>query len=117
MVISTLFSCDYDHNERYGEMLSKCEFWRDGYWAFITAKNDGFWLLWGIFKEYNKRNIIMAALREAHSHSDVICRLLKKINKVPSASEVLIRRDVMQCISKNSFYTKRDWNKKVILME
>ena len=41
-------------------------------------KNDEFSLLWGIFKEYIKQNIIMAMLREAHSHSVVIWRLIKK---------------------------------------
>ena len=37
-----------------------------------TGKSDGFWLLWGIFKKYIKQNIIMAVLRKANSHSDVI---------------------------------------------
>ena len=44
----------------------------------LTGKNNGFWELWGIFKEYVKQNIIMAVLRKAHCHSVVICRLLKK---------------------------------------
>ena len=26
-----LFSRDYDHNERFGEMSGKCEFYRDRY--------------------------------------------------------------------------------------
>ena len=42
-----------------------------------TGKNDGFWLLWGIFNEYIKQNIFMAVLRKANSHSVVICRLIK----------------------------------------
>ena len=44
-----------------------------------TGKNHGFWLLWGIFKEYIKQNIIMAVLRKASSHSIVICRLIKEL--------------------------------------
>ena len=43
-----------------------------------TGKNYGFWVLWGIFKEYIKQNIIMAVLRKANSHSVAICRLIKK---------------------------------------
>ena len=39
--------------------------------------NDGFWLLWGIFKKYVKQNIIMKVLRKANSHSVDICRLMK----------------------------------------
>ena len=45
--------------------------------APYTAKNDGFWLLWGIFKEYIKQNIITAVLRKAYAHSVVIPRLIK----------------------------------------
>ena len=45
-----------------------------------TGKNYGFWVLWGIFKEYIKQNIIMAVLRKANSHSVAIYRLIKKIN-------------------------------------
>ena len=82
--MSKLFSCDYDsiispcydHYERYGEMSPKCKFWSDET-KTSTGKNDGFWLLWGIFKEYIKPNIMMALLRKAHSHSIVICRLIK----------------------------------------
>ena len=44
-----------------------------------TGKNGEFWLLWGIFKEYIKQNIIMTVLRKANSHSVVICRLIKKL--------------------------------------
>ena len=75
-----------------------------------TGKN-GF-VLWGIFKEYIKQNIIVAVLRKSHSHSVVICRLIKKANNVKedprrktdsnldfsqllSAHDVLIRRNVM----------------------
>ena len=42
-----------------------------------TGKNDGFWLLSGIFKDYTKQNI-MAVLRKANPHSVVICRFIKK---------------------------------------
>ena len=45
-----------------------------------TGKNYGFWVLWEIFKEFIKQNIIMAVLRKANSHSVVICRLIKEIN-------------------------------------
>ena len=44
----------------------------------LTGKNDGIWLLWGIFKEYIKQNIITAVLRKANAHSVVICRLINK---------------------------------------
>ena len=43
-----------------------------------TGKNYIFWVLWGIFKEYIKQNIIMAVLRKTNSHSVVICRLIKQ---------------------------------------
>ena len=47
-------------------------------------KNDGFWLLWGIFKEYVKQNIIMAVLRIANADLVAICRLIKKnVKEVP----------------------------------
>ena len=42
-----------------------------------TRKNNGFWLLWGIFKEYIRQNIIMVVFREANSHSVDICRMQK----------------------------------------
>ena len=44
----------------------------------LTGKNDGIWLLWGIFKEYIKQNIITAVLKKANAHSVVICRLINK---------------------------------------
>ena len=44
----------------------------------LTGKNDGIWLLWGIFKEYIKQNIITAVLRKANAHSVIICRLINK---------------------------------------
>ena len=49
---------------------------------FYTGKNDGIWLLWGIFKECLKQNIITAVLIKVNAHSVVICRLIKKINNV-----------------------------------
>ena len=58
-------------------MSPKSEFWKDGYCAY-TGKNDGVWLLLGIFKEYLKQNIIMAVLRKANAHSVVICWLIKQ---------------------------------------
>ena len=48
----------------------------------LTGKNDGFWLLWGIFKKYIKQNIIMTVLRKANSYSVVMWRLIKKIDNV-----------------------------------
>ena len=45
--------------------------------APYTGKNDGFWLLWEIFKEYIKQNITTAALRKANSHSVVIHKSMK----------------------------------------
>ena len=44
--------------------------------APYTGENHGFWLLWGIFKEYIKQNIT-AVLRKANAHSAVIPRLIK----------------------------------------
>ena len=70
--MSKLFLCDYD------EISPKSDFWRDRY---LNRKNDGFWLLWGIFKEYIKQNIIMAVLRKANSYS-VGLQIDKKINYV-----------------------------------
>ena len=70
-----------------------------------TGKNDGFWLLWGIFKEYIKQNIITAMLRKANAHSVVICTFIKNNNvnkkdprgKTDSnfAYEVLVRRNLL----------------------
>ena len=40
-------------------------------------KDDVFWLLWGILKEYIKPNIIMAVLGKANFHSVDICILIK----------------------------------------
>ena len=70
-----LFSYDYDHcdvvkcprNLNFEKMDT----------APYTGKNDGFWLPWGICKEYIKQNIIKAVLRKANAHSVVICRLIK----------------------------------------
>ena len=47
-----------------------------------NGKNYGFWVLWRIFKEYVKQNIIMAVLIKSNSHSVTIYRLIKKINTV-----------------------------------
>ena len=43
----------------------------------IKKNDDGFWLLWGIFKEYIKQTIIIAELRKGNFHSGDICRLIK----------------------------------------
>ena len=64
---SKLFSYDFIITI-YSEMWPKSGFWKDGYCAF-TGKNDGFWLLWRIFKEYIKQNIITAVLIKANAHS------------------------------------------------
>ena len=45
--------------------------------ASYRGKNDAFWLLWGIFKECIKQNVITAMLKKANAHSVVICRLTK----------------------------------------
>ena len=73
--------------------------------------NYGFWVLWGIFKEYIKQNIIMAVFWKTNSHLVVICRLIKKSKqekiqgekliqtlifpKLPSAYEVFTRMSIM----------------------
>ena len=64
------------------EILVKCRknlnFEKMDTTASYTGKNDGIWLLWGIFKEYLKGNIITAVLRREDAHSVVISRLTKK---------------------------------------
>ena len=40
-------------------------------------KDDGFLLLWGIFNEYIKQNIIISELRKANFHSVDFCKLIK----------------------------------------
>ena len=70
-----LLLCDYDHldmlkchqNVNFEEMDTE----------HSIGKNGRFWLLWGIFKEYIKQNIIMAKLTKANSHSVAICKLIK----------------------------------------
>ena len=42
-----------------------------------TGKNDGFLLLWGLFKEDIKQNFIMSVLRKATSHLVDIYRFIK----------------------------------------
>ena len=74
--MSKLLLCDYDHSEQYREISAKCDEEMDT--ERSTGENDGFWILWGIFKEYIEQNIVMAVLRKAHSHSVVICRLIRK---------------------------------------
>ena len=74
--MSKLFSYDYDHYD-----VVKCHRnlnFEKMDTAPYTGKNDGFWLLWEVIKEYIKRNIITAVLRKANAHSVVICRLIKK---------------------------------------
>ena len=63
---------------RCSAMLPKSEFWKDGYCAY-KGKNDGVWLMWRIFKEYLKENIITAVLGKANAHSVAICRLIKEL--------------------------------------
>ena len=73
--MSKLFSYDYDHydvvkcrrNLNFEEMDT----------TPYTGKNDGFWLLWGIFKEYIKQNFITEVFRKTNAHSIVILRLIK----------------------------------------
>ena len=45
--------------------------------ASYIGKNDGSLLLWGMFKEYIKQNIITAVLIKANTHSVVVCKLMK----------------------------------------
>ena len=100
-------------------MSPKSEFWKDGYWAY-TEKNNGVWLLWGIFKGYLKQNIITGALRKANAHSVVICRLIKKIKNVNKDRCKKRKNWFKLCLwgysKKESyivhiyFYTTRDWN-------
>ena len=56
--MSKLFSYDGVASE----MSLKSEFWKDEYCT--TEKNDGVWLMWRIFKEYLKQNIITAVLKK-----------------------------------------------------
>ena len=67
---------------QFSQILVKCSqylsFENMDITASYTGKNDGVWLLWGIFKEYLKQNIITAVLRKANAHSVAICRLIKK---------------------------------------
>ena len=69
-----------------------------------------------------KQNIVMVVLRKANPHSVDLQRLIKINNvnkdqeekliqtlifpKVKSAPEILRKKNVTQCISWNSFYTK-----------
>ena len=101
--MSELSACDYDHYdvlrcrrnmnfEEIGTELSTRKLQ-----VFITTRN--------IFKEYIKQNV-MAVLRKANAHSVVLCRLIQGEKlvqalvflKLPSAYEISIRRNVMQCI-------------------
>ena len=68
--MSKLFSYDYDHYD-----VVKCHRnlnFEKMDTAPYTGKNDGFWLLWGICKEYIKQNIFKAVLRKENAHSVVI---------------------------------------------
>ena len=75
--MSRLFSCDYDH---YDMIKSH---WTVNFYEMDTepsaGKNDGFWLLSGIFKEYMKQKKLMAVLRKVNSYSVFICRLIKNL--------------------------------------
>ena len=70
------FSCDYGHYDivKYHRNVNFEEIDTEP----STTKNDGFWLLRGLYKEYIKQNVIMTVLKKANSHSVVICRLIKK---------------------------------------
>ena len=63
------------------------------------GKNYGFWVMWGIFKENTKQNIIMAVLRKENAHSCCHLQIDKKMNNVNedlrSTFEVLTRRNIM----------------------
>ena len=73
--------------------------------ASYTGKNDGIWLLWGIFKEHLKQNTITAVLRKANAHSVVICSFIKK-------SVIYIKIDPRGKIDLNFAYevlVRRNW--------
>ena len=70
--MSKLFSYDGVLNGRRNLNLEKMGT------ASYTGKNDGVWLLRGIFKEYLKQNVITEVLWKANVHSVGICRLIKK---------------------------------------
>ena len=75
--MSKLFLCDYltthysmvkcHENVNFEEINTESS----------TGKNDGVRLIWGIFKEHIKQNIIMAMLRKANSNSVNNYRLIK----------------------------------------
>ena len=45
--------------------------------GLVQQEKYEFWVLWGIFKEYIKQNIIIAVLGKVNSYSVAICRLTK----------------------------------------
>ena len=59
-------------------MSSKYKFWCDTDTEPTTGKTAEFWLLWGIFKECIKQNVIIAVLIKVNAHLAVICRMIKK---------------------------------------
>ena len=68
--MSKLFSCDYlTIRQNVARWDAKEE--RN------QEKDDGFWLLWGIFNQYTKQNVIMAKLRKANFYAVDICRSMK----------------------------------------
>ena len=66
--MSKLFSCDYITIHRNVARWDSRE-------EKNKEKDDGFLLLWGIFNEYIKQNIIMAKWRKANFHSVNTCKL------------------------------------------
>ena len=68
--ISKLFPCDYLTIRRNVARWDAKE-------ERNPEKDDGFWLLWGIFNEYIKQNIIMVELIKVNFYSVDICRLIK----------------------------------------
>ena len=61
--ISKLVSCRYLITH-YGMMHGKVK--KRLILTIHEQKNDGFWLLWGIFNEYIEQNIIMTSLILSH---------------------------------------------------
>ena len=59
-----------------------------------TEKDDGFLLLWGIFNEFIKQNIIMEELRKANFHSVDISKLIKNQSCKKDQGEKLIQTQV-----------------------
>ena len=91
--MSKLFSCGHD---RYD--MVKCH--RNVNFEEIdtessTGKNDGLLLLWGIFEEYIKQNIMMKVIKKESSHSVDICRFMKHQWCKRKFKEIILQKDIL----------------------